>query len=166
MEKPIRSGFRIRIRAPRENLFPLLCPVREEEWIDGWTPAVYRVLKSQSGFVEMDSEFVENSLMKFLFGKPGLTRWVTSRYEPERFTQDFTLHLSDRAVLHRAVRLEELPDGGTLISWGDSLSFHRDAPGSLGRAILRGKLRLFSFYLGSILKYYGEHNRMFRMGPL
>jgi hypothetical protein len=37
------------IQAPASAIFPLLCPVREAEWLDGWT---YEMLHSRSGYAE------------------------------------------------------------------------------------------------------------------
>ena len=40
--------------APPEKVFPLLCPVREEEWVPGWQG---RVIYSQSGVAESSCVF-------------------------------------------------------------------------------------------------------------
>lgn len=40
--------------ASPEKVFPLLCPVREAEWIPGWQ---YRLIYSRSGVVEADCVF-------------------------------------------------------------------------------------------------------------
>ena len=37
-----------------EHVFPLLCPVREKDWIDGWD---YRMIHSKSGLIEQDCVF-------------------------------------------------------------------------------------------------------------
>lgn len=41
--------------APVAAVFPLLCPVREAEWIEGWDP---RLVLSHSGVAEPDCVFV------------------------------------------------------------------------------------------------------------
>jgi hypothetical protein len=38
-----------KIQAPPEEVFPLLCPVRETEWVRGWDPIV---VYSHSGLAE------------------------------------------------------------------------------------------------------------------
>ena len=43
-----------KIGAPVEKVFPLLCPVREYEWIDGWS---CRLVHSESGFAEKGAIF-------------------------------------------------------------------------------------------------------------
>jgi hypothetical protein len=37
-----------------DEIFPLLCPVREKDWIDGWQ---YRMIHSHSGLIEQDCVF-------------------------------------------------------------------------------------------------------------
>ena len=39
--KRIAVSDRAIIKAPRDEIFPLCCPVREEEWIDGWNRDTY-----------------------------------------------------------------------------------------------------------------------------
>jgi hypothetical protein len=47
--------YRQRLQAPPERVFPLLCPVRETEWVAGWAP---RLVISSSGVAERDCVFV------------------------------------------------------------------------------------------------------------
>jgi hypothetical protein len=42
------------INAPPDAVFPLICPVREAEWLDGWR---YTMLFSVSGVVEQGAVF-------------------------------------------------------------------------------------------------------------
>ncbi len=63
------------IGAPVEKVFPLLCPVREYDWIDGWN---CRLVHSDSGFAEKDAVFTTG------FRKEGFSIWTVSRYEPDR----------------------------------------------------------------------------------
>jgi len=41
-------------QAPPEKVFPLLCPVREADWVPGWK---YRLIYSQSGVAELGCVF-------------------------------------------------------------------------------------------------------------
>lgn len=51
----VRRSYVQHLEAPPEEVFPLLCPVREAEWVEGWDPiAVY----SFSGVAENDCVFV------------------------------------------------------------------------------------------------------------
>jgi hypothetical protein len=57
IERPHRVTrcYTQRLEAPPARVFPLLCPVREAEWIEGWHPE--RVI-SESGVAERDCVFV------------------------------------------------------------------------------------------------------------
>ncbi len=57
IEKPRRATRRYtqKLAAPAAAVAPLLCPVREADWIEGWDPAL---VVSESGAVEDDCVFV------------------------------------------------------------------------------------------------------------
>ncbi len=61
--------------APPERVFPLLCPIREREWVPGWQ---CDVLHSLTGFACLDCVFTTP------LAEGGTMTWVVSRYEPPR----------------------------------------------------------------------------------
>ncbi len=61
--------------APPEKVFPLLCPVREAEWVPGWK---YRLVHSKSGLAELGCVFTTPN------EDGSETTWVTIEYEPPR----------------------------------------------------------------------------------
>jgi hypothetical protein len=63
-----------RIEATPEQVFPLLCPVREREWLPGWD---CRMIYSQSGIAERGAVFETAHLN-------GATVWVVSDHVPSR----------------------------------------------------------------------------------
>lgn len=65
------------LHAPPQRVFPLLCPVREADWIDGWDP---RLVISASGAAERDCVFVTP-------GAPQDAIWVVTRHEPQDFVE-------------------------------------------------------------------------------
>ena len=153
---------RLSINAVREKIFPLLCPVREEEWIDGWDKNIYESTYTKSRFVERYSVFRENSLKKWLFGERGPTTWVTTVYEPEEYMQDFTIILGDIALLNRSIRLDEIDPQRTLIQSTDTVTLLKELLTGIRRRIFAIKLKAFSLYLGIILKYYSEKDKMLK----
>jgi hypothetical protein len=60
--------------SPNE-IFPLLCPVREADWIEGWEPL--RVI-SESGVAEPDCVFVTPA-------KPQDAIWYIVRHDPQTY---------------------------------------------------------------------------------
>jgi len=82
--KRIKSTFVQQFQASPGKVFPLLCPVREYEWIEPWN---CEVLHSDSGIAEKNCVFRTG-----FFGEPskiGLPEepltdvWVISHYEPD-----------------------------------------------------------------------------------
>jgi hypothetical protein len=71
----IAHEFTQRNLAPPEQVFPLLCPVREAEWIPGWR---CRLIHSTTGLAELGCIFATPN--------PDGTEklWVISEYEPPR----------------------------------------------------------------------------------
>ena len=57
-------------------VFPLLCPVREADWIEGWDPVA---VWSDSGVAEVDCVFVTAAPA----GSPQDAIWYVTRHEPE-----------------------------------------------------------------------------------
>lgn len=66
--------------APPGEVFPLLCPVREKEWLEGWD---YEMVHSKSGLNELDCVF--------LTGHQGPTEtvWITTEYDPQAYRLGF-----------------------------------------------------------------------------
>jgi hypothetical protein len=61
--------------APPEKLFPLLCPVREAEWLPGWQ---YRLVYSESGFAELGCVFTSLGLKD---GQKEEKTWIVTEYD-------------------------------------------------------------------------------------
>ena len=85
------------IDAPPERVFPLLCPVREAEWLDGWR---YTMIRSESGLAEPGAVFTTPG-----DGEPD-TVWIVTRHDPERRVVEFVrfTHGSRVCVLRIDVR--------------------------------------------------------------
>lgn len=67
--------YRQRIEGAPARVFPLLCPVREGEWLDGWAERC-TLVQSGSGFAEPGCVFITSS--------PSLpdTTWIVTRHDP------------------------------------------------------------------------------------
>lgn len=59
--------------APPHAVFPLLCPVREADWIKGWEPGL---VVTASGVAERDCVFTTPA-------QPADAIWYVTRHEPE-----------------------------------------------------------------------------------
>ena len=77
IRSPNRVSHRalLNIAAPAEEVFPLLCPVAETEWVQGWAPTL---VLSHSGQVERDCVFTTGIA-------PEDSTWIVSRHDPVGF---------------------------------------------------------------------------------
>lgn len=75
IRKPVRVSHRHtqRIRASSAEVFPLLCPVREREWLHRWDPAW---VVTESGFAEQGAVFVTE-----VEGRQAT--WMITEHDPE-----------------------------------------------------------------------------------
>ncbi len=76
IRKPNRVSrtFTQNLVAGPDQVFPLLCPVREADWIDGWDPLT---VFSHSGFAEPDCVFLTSAT-------PHPAIWFVSQHDPAR----------------------------------------------------------------------------------
>ncbi|GAB3382101.1 hypothetical protein [Lysobacter fragariae] len=74
IRKPNRAAhsYTQHLVAAPERVFPLLCPVREADWIEGWNPLL---VLSESGVAETDCVFVTAA-------DPADAIWYVTRHEP------------------------------------------------------------------------------------
>jgi carbon monoxide dehydrogenase subunit G len=101
------------VTAPPEAVFPLLCPVREREWIPGWAADV---LHSRSGVAELGCVFVTRPA-------PGRTAtYVVTTYEPTRAIAFAIFQAGGAGAgggdLAETLRIDLAPtDAGTELRW-------------------------------------------------
>lgn len=87
------------LRAAPADVFPLLCPVREVEWVGGWDPGI---VVTESGFAELGCVFTTD-------GGAEESIWVVTEYQPEPGEIAFLKVTPALTVAHIRIRLE--PDG-------------------------------------------------------
>jgi hypothetical protein len=73
----VTRSFTQHLNAPPARVFPLLCPVREADWIDGWDP---KLVITAGGVAEPDCVFVTAA-------EPADAIWVVTRHEPDTFIE-------------------------------------------------------------------------------
>ena len=78
--KRIAHEFTQKNLAPPSTVFPLLCPVREAEWVPGWK---YRLVYSKSGFAEKGCVFATPA------EDGSQITWTVTRFEPATHKIEF-----------------------------------------------------------------------------
>ncbi|WP_319582308.1 SRPBCC family protein [uncultured Pseudodesulfovibrio sp.] len=126
---------------PAEAIWPLLCPVREYDWIAHWR---CEVLRSESGVNELGCVFRTN------LPGAGPEVWLTSRFDPcERL--EFVRTGRDR-VIHFVIRL--LPEnGGTRLTWTHHVTTLTEA----GNAELADKPAAFASQMAQLERMLGHY---------
>jgi hypothetical protein len=89
-----------KIVAPPDEVFPLICPVREADWLDDWE---YKLVYSESGLAEKGCIFTTQHA-----GEPE-TVWIITRHDSQAGIVEFNRVTPGWLVVHLQVRME---DGG------------------------------------------------------
>ena len=95
------------VNASANDIFPLLCPTREYDWIQIWD---CKLIYSDSGFAE------PNCIFQTEFEGE---RWVwsVSGYDPENTCIEFTIFITDHTVMHYRVKADALAENKSTLSW-------------------------------------------------
>lgn len=115
---PKTDRIRVRFRATQhvgaepETIFPLLCPVREHDWIPAWE---CELVYTESGVAEEGCVFQTDKE-----GGGGRDTWVVSRYEPPQRIS--FVRVNPLRTIRYDVYLE--PDGGgsTTLRWEQEIT--------------------------------------------
>lgn len=90
--------------ASPEKVFPLLCPVREAEWLPGWQ---YRLICSASGVAEDGCVFVTPN------EDSSETVWTVTEYDAANFRIGFVWVNPGVATARIRIKLAGTPEGTT-----------------------------------------------------
>jgi len=103
----VSHTYTMTIDAVAADIFPLLCPVREYDWIDVWS---CDVVYSESGVAEPGCVFLTDIPAR------GIETWVVTRFEPASAIEFCRTAGASRACLLQ-VALTPGADGGTELAW-------------------------------------------------
>jgi hypothetical protein len=87
--------------SPPNAVFPLLCPVRETEWIQGWDPPL---VISASGVAESDCVFTTHA-------EPIDAIWYITRHEPDAGFLEMLKITPEVTACRLTIRLRACPTG-------------------------------------------------------
>ena len=90
--------------APPEKVFPLLCPVREADWVPGWQS---RMIYSESGVAEDGCVFTTPN------GSCPETVWMITHYDPVAFEIAFAWVEPGKIATQIRITLSQAPVGKT-----------------------------------------------------
>jgi len=90
--------------APPEEVFPLLCPVREADWVPGWQ---YRLIYSESGVAE------DGCVFSMPNDSGAETVWIVTHHDPAAFKIAYTWVQPDMIATQLRISLAPAPCGKT-----------------------------------------------------
>lgn len=101
---PVRASrtYTQRLVGTPEQVFPLLCPVREKDWIEGWNPSL---VVSSSGVAEPDCVFTTPA-------GSALAVWYITRHEPKAGFVEMLKITPDVTACRLSIQLRAV-QGGT-----------------------------------------------------
>ena len=103
--KRVVKKHTIILGASKEKIFPLLCPVRESEWLPGFSS---KTIFSESGVSELDGIFLTHE------NKPEEAIWTIPIYQPNKFIEMIYFQSKVKIVIIK-LSLTESSDNKTLL---------------------------------------------------
>ncbi len=124
LESPykISRSYAQHLNAPPADVFPLLCPVRELEWVEGWDPGV---VITDSGIAELGCVFTTRA-------GDAEAIWTITEYEPDDGRIAFLKVTPGQTVADISVKLEPDGDGKSVAH----VTYAHTALGPGGRSIV------------------------------
>jgi hypothetical protein len=122
--QPVRQKHRCTQvwKGTKEEVFPLLCPVREKDWTPDWDP---KLVISNSGVMEQECLFVEANT-------PNDAIWVVFKHDPVNFEVAMYRIVPGTLVGMFAITLDSEDEGST----SASVSYEQTALGKEGENII------------------------------
>jgi hypothetical protein len=94
--------------AAPERVFPLLCPVREADWLPGWN---YRLIYSDSGIAELGCVFTTPTPPGS--GVTAETTWIVTDYDPAALRIAYLWIVPGRIITELRIQLMRAAEGAT-----------------------------------------------------
>ena len=134
------------------DIFPLLCPVREYDWIEHWS---CEMVYSASGFAEPDCIFTTG------FAEPGgRDTWVVCRHEPPVRIE--FIRTNSLRIMRYAITLAELAPGLTRARWQQTITATCEEGNEHIRTLTAEAFTEQVATLETLLNHYLQTGRMFR----
>lgn len=142
MKRSILS-YTMHISAPAEEIFPLLCPVREYDWIPQWQ---CRLIYSKSGYAEPQCVFQTDFKDGF-----GIETWIVSDYE--RHSRIGFVRTGKHRITRYQITLESQSDT-TSVQWYQEITCLTETGEALVAKLAEGGFNNSMTQLEKLLSHY------------
>ncbi len=144
------------IDADPRKVFPLLCPVREYEWIEPWQ---CQLRYTESGVAEnnciFETDFPHNG---------GREIWIVSRYEKDRCIE-FVRFTADEKIIKLDIQLTSAQMGHTRLMWRKTFT-GLSSKGNRIVAAMAGDFAPEAERIAGMLNYYLSTGKMLSLTDL
>ncbi len=145
--------FRQLISAAPEVVFPLLCPVREKEWLEGWD---YMMVYSKSGLIENGCVFYSPH-----HGSQQ-TIWSVTEHDKAKYRIEFVRFTPGEETVKIRIRLHETEKGKTTIDISYEYTALNDAKIKWFREGLDESFQKSMIWWENALNYYISTGEMLK----
>jgi len=135
-----------------EKIFPLLCPVREYEWIEHWK---CEMIYSESGYAELDCIFKTN------FPDDGEDIWVVSKYNPPSVIE--FVRINKLRSIRYLITLSEYQPGKTQSEWRQVITALNENGNILVSDLSEQEFISEKMVLEKLLNHYLLTKKMFKL---
>lgn len=155
-ERKVKT-YVMKLNAGPSAIFPLLCPIREYEWIEPWS---CEMVYSQSGVAENGCVFKTD-----FPDQGGEETWIVCTYEKDRAIS-FIRFLHNVKVVRLDIVLEETPDHSTTASWTQVYTGLSETGNQWIRNLLDEQYEQEKTAIEKMLNHYLETGRMLKIKDL
>ena len=144
LERPYKLEFDF----DADEVFPLLCPVREDDWIAGWK-SVCKLLHSQSGIAE------EGCVFSTYIPGEGRSVWICSDYDRVTRRIEYIKHIEGLAIVKWQMRVEKVePQRSVIVSHYAMTGLSELGNQYVSRFIAEGYPHMLESILKAKISYY------------
>lgn len=141
--KRVTRFFSTPLPATPKSVFPLLCPVREYDWLPAWR---CEVIYSQSGYAELGCVFTTD------FNDPnGLETWVVCKFEKDR--EIGFIKTRNHTTTRYNIVLKPT-DTGSIIEWNQELTSLDERGGQIIEEVTERTYQEKMRHINNLLEYY------------
>lgn len=155
--KRIVRGLQQEVPVPAAQVFPLLCPVREYDWIDGWE---CEMIFSERGVAENNCIFKTNLMDR------GEEVWVATRYDPDNFAIEYTSFSKAGVVMKLDITVEDHGNSSSTASFQYTFTGVNEEGNTFVENYTEERHRLRMDFLGKSLAHYCSTGKMFKAPSL
>lgn len=140
-----------KINSGPEKIFPLLCPVREYEWIEHWK---CKMIYSDSGYAEENCVFITES------DEGGEDIWKVSKYNPPLEIQ--FVRTNKLRVIRYNISLKQNNNDTTTVEWEQTITALNHEGAVYTEKLIEDDFKAMIGSLEQMLNYFLQTGKMLK----